>query len=111
MMSLEVNQSYLLAYDYANLPTNMSYSGTFYGLQPGDYLIINHTLTICPDLVKLWSDPLTQGLSTLSSANHIGDWYWDNKTNTISYIIINKQIYIQDIVVYLQILKYVSSLF
>ncbi len=104
-MSLEVNQSYLLDYDYAIRPTNLSYSGTFYGFLPGDYIIINHTLTTCPDRVKYWSSPLTQVFSPLTGDNNIGDWYWNKITNTISYLIVNKLTGMQDFVVNLQIYK------
>ena len=90
MVALEANQVYKFVYDEATRPTNISFTGTFYGLKPNDYLILEFPLSKMPDLVQFDTiNALTQVHSVLSPAmNRHGDWYWNNDTFTLSVLII-----------------------
>ena len=44
MLALESNQSYTFVYDQVTRPTNISFTGTFFGLKPNDYLILKFSL-------------------------------------------------------------------
>jgi hypothetical protein len=91
MVSLEANQVYQIDYEQASYPTNTSYSGTFYGLKPNQYLIIKHQMNKKPDQVTVYSSLSTESTSPLSmDTNNNGDWNWDNDTRTLSYILHNK---------------------
>ena len=93
MTALEANQVYNLNFEQADFPTNISYTGIFYSLKPNQYVIIAHKLLKKPDQVTVLKDILatesTNPLSINSNANT--DWYWENITRTLSYIIHNKQ--------------------
>lgn len=90
-MALEANQSYTLQYAQIDRPTNISFNGTFYGLKPNDYLIIKFLLSQIPDIVKFdLATQLTQAYYPLTYLNDNGDWYWDNDTFELSFIVTNK---------------------
>lgn len=95
MFALQTNQSYTIAhYSNPRLTTaiDISYSSVFYGLLPGEWLIIQHPLSgRKPDRVYLLNGQLsTESNNTLSvTTNNNGDWHWDNTTKTLSYILIN----------------------
>ncbi len=92
MTALEANQEYLLELDQAFAPTNISYTGTFYGIYPGDYLIIKHRLSEKPDRVYFSNSFLIGNESSfpLNYSNVNGDWFFDNDTSILSYILSNK---------------------
>ncbi|CAF0710276.1 unnamed protein product [Brachionus calyciflorus] len=90
MIALESNQEYTLEFDSVPNPANISYSGTFYALSPNSYLIIKHKMLKKPDRVLFGSLTSTEAYAELSSANNLGDWYWNNVTGILSYIITNK---------------------
>jgi hypothetical protein len=92
MAALEANQEYLLELNQVFSPTNISYTGTFYGIPPNEYIIIKHRLSQKPDRVSFSNSLLIGNESTLplsNSVNRNGDWYFDNETNILSYIISN----------------------
>jgi hypothetical protein len=66
----------------------LSYTGVAYSLAPGDYLIILHNVEYMPDQVYTLSTStlVNQAPGPLTSSNNNGDWYYDNSTNTFSYI-------------------------
>jgi hypothetical protein len=66
----------------------LSYTGVAYSLAPGDYLIILHNVEYMPDQVYTLSTTtlVNQASAPLTSSNNNGDWYYDNNTNTFSYI-------------------------
>ena len=91
MVALEANQDYAIDFEGASYPINISYTGTFYGLKPNEYLIIKHKMNKKPDQVVIFNTIAVQSLHPLNiSENGNGDWYWDNDTRTMSYIIHNK---------------------
>lgn len=93
MMTLEGNQSYTLFFDQAERPTNISYIGAFFDFAPNDWLIIKHPLSHKPDQVTFFPSkgPEKQSYYPLSfENNNNGDWYWDNDTLTLNYILMNK---------------------
>ncbi|MEE6507574.1 hypothetical protein FKM82_026763 [Ascaphus truei] len=71
--------------------TNISYASMFYGFKKEDYLIISHNLTQQPDMFKIVDkrNRSQQQLSWDSSTN--GDWYFDDNTTTLSYIVSGKR--------------------
>lgn len=89
LITLEANQTYEISFDYApTYPTTLSYNGAFFGLQPNEYLIIKHKLSILPDQVNIFKNNESQMITELSmNTNNDGDWYWDNSTRTLSYIL------------------------
>lgn len=90
MMALEANQTYSLSYDQAERPTNISYSGTFYGFKPYDYLIMKYPLAKKPDRVQFDGlNDLTQTYYPVTALNNHGDWFWDNDTFTLSFMLKN----------------------
>lgn len=92
IMNLEVNQSYRFVYDKVLRPTNISLNATLYDLKPYDYVIFKYNLADRPDKVQFETGTdLTQSYLPLSPIyNSNGDWYWDNDTYTLSFMIINK---------------------
>ena len=60
---------------------------------PQQYVIIRHKMLKKPDVVSFGSSSLTttESLFPLTSSNKLGDWYWDNSTKQLSYIIANSQ--------------------
>ncbi len=93
MAALEANQVYEISFEQASYPTNVSYIGTFYGLKPNQYLIIKHEMLKKPDQVNVLTGILASESPTpLSISNNDNtDWYWENSTRTLSYIIHNKE--------------------
>jgi hypothetical protein len=92
MAALEANQAYKVNFQQADYPTNISYTGAFYGLKPNQFLIISHKMLKKPDQVSVLLKKIaTESLKPLSFANNENtDWYWENSTRTLSYIIHNK---------------------
>jgi hypothetical protein len=92
MMALESNQSYTLSFDQVTRPTNISFAGTFFGLKPNDYLILKYYLSQKPDQVRFDSkNDLTESFTPLTGLNKHADWYWDNSSFSLSFIVKNDQ--------------------
>ena len=93
MCALEAMQGYQLGFDEAPYPTNISYTGTYYSLYPGDYVVVKHQMLKKPDLVSFGYSYLTtsESLFPLTASNKLGDWYWENSTKTLSYFVANSQ--------------------
>ena len=94
MANLELNKEYLLELDQVITQTNTSYSGTFYDIPPGKYLILKHRLSQKPDRVEFGNKMFScmESESPLNASNNNGDYYWDNSTFILSYIVKNKNI-------------------
>ncbi len=91
MLNVEANQAYTMYFQNTDAVSNMTYSGTWYGFLPGEWLIIKHPLKQKPDQVSFGSGVTNQEYFTPLSAdtNKHGDWYWDNSTRTINYLLKN----------------------
>ncbi|KAM4026998.1 fibrocystin-L isoform 2-T2 [Anomaloglossus baeobatrachus] len=71
--------------------TNISYTSTFYGFKSEDYVLISHNLTQKPDMFKIIDvrNGSTQPLSWSNNSN--GDWYFNNDTTTLTYLVSGKR--------------------
>ncbi|XP_069076730.1 fibrocystin-L-like isoform X2 [Pleurodeles waltl] len=71
----------------AEFITNISYTATFYGFKPEDYVIISHNFTQRPDGFHIidWRNGSQQLLNYSSNIN--GDWNFDNNTKTLAYLV------------------------
>ncbi|XP_059206673.1 fibrocystin-L-like isoform X1 [Centropristis striata] len=90
MALLPSNQEYNWYFDNMDQITNITYDAKFYGFKSDQYVIINHNLTQSPDRFRIIDErngsaaPLSFG----SSSN--GDWYFDDSSNNLDYIISGK---------------------
>lgn len=91
MAALEANQEYLLEFDEAVFPTNVSYSAGIYSIYPNDYIIMKHRLIRKPDVVTYGNFDGEESLYPLTANSPNGMWYWDNSTRMLSYIFSNKK--------------------
>ena len=91
MAALETNQEYQFDFDEAPYPTNITFTGQFYSIAPGKYVIMKHYMLKKPDQVSLGNKdfPTSESLTPLTSSNKMGDWYWDNSTRSLSYMVKN----------------------
>ncbi len=101
MMVLEAKHTYTLSYYVVDRTTanDIGYASEWYGFYPGDYLIMQHPLSgNKPDRVYILNGALaTESNSSVSpTTSENGDWYWDNSTNTLQFIVINKETTVQD---------------
>jgi hypothetical protein len=88
MAALEANQAYLMIYQAADYPYNMSYSASLYGLKNNQYIIIRHRLFTKPDKFFLnLGTTETESLTPLNALSAHASWYWENSTKTISYML------------------------
>ncbi len=101
MMVLEARHTYTLSYYVVDRTTanDIGYASEWYGFYPGDYIIMQHPLAgRKPDKVYILNGGLAtesnNSVSPLTSNN--GDWYWDNSTNMLQFIVINKGNTVQD---------------
>lgn len=70
MVSVEANNEYNIIIDQSARPINITYTGTFYGLVPGNYIIIRHFLYTEPDQVQLLGSVAIRCYSPLSYSNN-----------------------------------------
>uniref|UniRef100_A0AAQ5X4Y6 Polycystic kidney and hepatic disease 1 (autosomal recessive)-like 1 n=1 Tax=Amphiprion ocellaris TaxID=80972 RepID=A0AAQ5X4Y6_AMPOC len=90
MALLPSGQTYNWYFDNVDQVTNITYSGKFYGFKPDQFVIINHNFTQSPDSFRI-IDRRNGSSSLLSfSSNKNGDWYFNNSTNDLYYIVSGK---------------------
>uniref|UniRef100_G3NDK3 PKHD1 like 1 n=1 Tax=Gasterosteus aculeatus aculeatus TaxID=481459 RepID=G3NDK3_GASAC len=70
--------------------TNITYSAKFYGFSSDQYVIINHNLTQSPDRFRILDERSGSSTPLSFSDNNNGDWYFDNSTNNLHYIVSGK---------------------
>jgi hypothetical protein len=95
MFNLEANQTYSITHYLPSTTTadKIKYNGAYFGMKPKEYLIIQHPVSgRQPDQVYLLNGLLSNQSATPLSplSNNNGDWYWDNNTHTLSFILLNK---------------------
>ncbi|XP_063307204.1 fibrocystin-L-like [Pelobates fuscus] len=75
----------------ADFITNISYTSTFYGFKNEDYVLISHNFTQRPDMFYI-TDKRNMSQNELSYSNNInGDWYFNENTTTLTYLVSGKQ--------------------
>ncbi|XP_069076732.1 fibrocystin-L-like isoform X2 [Pleurodeles waltl] len=74
----------------AEFITNISYTSVFYGFKAEDYVIISHNLTQRPDMFNIIDTRNSSEQPLSYSSNINGDWYFDNGTTTLSYLVSGK---------------------
>ncbi|CAF4657274.1 unnamed protein product [Rotaria sp. Silwood1] len=89
---LRANQTYTLQFEVLSSVRYLHYKGVIYDVAPGDYLIIQHSLSVAPYRANTTANrTMILGsmvpLSGLTSNN--GDWYYDNAASLFSYIVKN----------------------
>ena len=85
MVAIEANQAYTVTFDEAPFPTNVSYTGTFYNIMPGEYVIMQHIMHKKPDVVTYGRSDISnsESLDALLPTSPLGSWHWDNSSNTL----------------------------
>lgn len=105
MVALESNKEYLM-YEHVNASvTNISYDGLFSHVKQNEFIILKHKLEVKPDRVKINSKSNPISNVSLSIDNNFGDWYWDNYTQEVSFIIMNKGAAPRNIIISVNIFK------
>uniref|UniRef100_A0A8C4EZ61 PKHD1 like 1, tandem duplicate 2 n=1 Tax=Dicentrarchus labrax TaxID=13489 RepID=A0A8C4EZ61_DICLA len=90
MAMLPSGQTYNWYFSDMDHVTNITYAAKFYSFKPDQYVIINHNLTQSPDRFRI-IDERNGSVTPLSfSDNNNGDWYFDQSTNNLYYIISGK---------------------
>jgi hypothetical protein len=67
----------------------MRYTGVIYDVDPGDYLIIQHYMSMAPYRANTTIDRqmiLGSAMPLLGSTSSNGDWYYDYSASLFSYI-------------------------
>lgn len=67
----------------------MKYTGVIYDVAPGDYIIIQHYMSIAPYKANTTIDQqmiLSSTMPLSGSTSNNGDWYYDSADSLFSYI-------------------------
>lgn len=91
MSSLEANQEYLIEFDQALYPTNVSYSAGIYNIEPSDWIVIKHRMWKKPDRVYFGNNLQIESFVPLTPDMDTGRWHWNNSTQMLSYILSNNK--------------------
>uniref|UniRef100_A0A3B4ZZ57 PKHD1 like 1 n=1 Tax=Stegastes partitus TaxID=144197 RepID=A0A3B4ZZ57_9TELE len=87
---LPSGQTYNWYFDNVDQVTNITYKAKFYGFKPDQFVIINHNFTQSPDSFRI-IDKRNGSSAPLSFGNNSnGDWYFDNSTNDLFYMVSGK---------------------
>ncbi|KAM8840499.1 PKHD1 like 1, tandem duplicate 1 isoform 3-T3 [Spinachia spinachia] len=70
--------------------TNITYSAKFYGFSSDQYVIINHNLTQSLDRFRILDERNGSSRPLSFSDNNNGDWYFDDSSNDLFYIVSGK---------------------
>ncbi|KAI3358131.1 hypothetical protein L3Q82_003134 [Scortum barcoo] len=91
MAMLPSRQTYNWYFKDEDHITNISYTSKFYGFKLDQYLIIRHNFTQSPDSFQI-TDRRNSSSTPLSfSNNKNGDWYFNNSSNDLYYIVLGKR--------------------
>ena len=91
MAALEANQEYQFIFDGVAFPSAISFTGQFYTILPDQYVIISHFMLVKPDQVTFGTKdfPTSESFFPLTSSSKMGEWYFDNATRSLSYMVKN----------------------
>ncbi|XP_041664378.1 fibrocystin-L-like [Cheilinus undulatus] len=90
MALLPSRNTYLWNFKDSNQITNISYASTYYSFGQNDYVIMEHNLTQSPDKFHIMDDRNGSESALSFDKNQSGDWYWDESSKTVSYILSGK---------------------
>ncbi|KAM3595703.1 uncharacterized protein V6R79_001361 [Siganus canaliculatus] len=90
MAMLPSRQTYNWFFKDMDHITNITYAAKFYGFKSDQFVIINHNLTQSPDRFRIIDERNGSSTPLSFSSNQNGDWYFDNSTNNLYYIISGK---------------------
>ncbi|OCT77100.1 fibrocystin-L [Xenopus laevis] len=71
--------------------TNITYQSMFYGFKNPDYVIMSHNLTQRPDMFTIVDTRNGSQQQVAYDANNNGDWYFNDNTTTLYYIVSGKR--------------------
>ncbi|KAK3879633.1 hypothetical protein Pcinc_015818 [Petrolisthes cinctipes] len=88
---LYTDDTYILKFNDSEQITNITYEASFRFLEPGDHLYIQHELIQTPDGFSTLNSEVngSDSLPDPTTGNH-GDYFWDNNTNTMTYLVSEK---------------------
>ncbi|XP_056273684.1 fibrocystin-L-like [Pseudoliparis swirei] len=90
MALIPSGQKYNWFFQDADHITNITYDAKFYGFGSDQYVIINHNFTQSPDRFRVIDDRNGSAAPLSFSDNENGDWYFDETTNNMEYIVSGK---------------------
>ncbi|XP_054461971.1 PKHD1 like 1, tandem duplicate 1 [Anoplopoma fimbria] len=90
MAMLPSGQTYNWYFKDMDHITNISYAAKFYGFGSDQYVIINHNFTQSPDRFRIIDERNGSATPLSFSDNQNGDWYFDNSSNNLYYIVSGK---------------------
>ncbi|XP_061597205.1 fibrocystin-L-like isoform X1 [Cololabis saira] len=91
MALLPSRQTYNWFFQDADHVTNITYDAKFYGFKPDQYVLVNHNLTQSPDRFHVVDQRNGSAAPLSFSGSRNGDWFFDNRTNDLFYIISGKE--------------------
>ncbi|XP_006825958.1 fibrocystin-L-like [Saccoglossus kowalevskii] len=91
MITLVDGKNYNMVWEDAEQLTNISYVGTLYNMEPTDYVTISHSVAQTPDRFSILGHmaDTTEEMVTYDD-NDNGDFYFDNATHSVSYLLSGK---------------------
>uniref|UniRef100_A0A8C2XFR8 PKHD1 like 1, tandem duplicate 2 n=1 Tax=Cyclopterus lumpus TaxID=8103 RepID=A0A8C2XFR8_CYCLU len=90
MAMLPSGQTYNWYFQDADHVTNITYAAKFYGFGSDQYVIINHNFTQSPDRFNIIDERNGSATPLSFSDNNNGDWYFDDSTDNLYYIVSGK---------------------
>ncbi|XP_042362122.1 fibrocystin-L-like [Plectropomus leopardus] len=90
MAMLPSGKTYNWYFDDMDHITNITYSAKFYGFRSDQYVIINHNFTQSPDRFRIIDERNGSSAPLSFSDNENGDWYFDDSSNNLYYMISGK---------------------
>ncbi|XP_044191170.1 PKHD1 like 1, tandem duplicate 1 [Thunnus albacares] len=70
--------------------TNITYNAKFFGFKSDQYMIMNHNFTQSPDRFRIVDERNGSSTPLSFSDNDNGDWYFDDNSNNLYYIVSGK---------------------
>ncbi|XP_039978517.1 PKHD1 like 1, tandem duplicate 1 [Xiphias gladius] len=90
MAMLPSGQTYNWYFNDVDHITNITYKAKFYGFEPDQYVIVNHNFTQSPNRFRILDERNGSSTPLSFSSNKNGDWYFDDGSNNLYYIVSGK---------------------